>query len=63
MDSDKKLSLQEIYLDEDGCMVAHTIDNLIDGDSIAEMESKIKEMVSAFSKPILIELKGVEHNE
>ena len=61
-DCDKKLSLQEVYLDEDGCMVAHSIDNLIDGNNIAEMEEKINDMVSAFTKPILIEFKGRDYD-
>ena len=59
-DADKRLSLQEVYLDDDGCMVAHTIDNIVNGDDIDEMEEKIREMVLAFNKPILLELKGFD---
>jgi len=62
-DSDYKLSLQEAYLDDDGVMVAHTIDNIIDGDDIVEMKDKLKEMVLAFDKPILLEFKGRDYDE
>ena len=59
-DADKRLSLQEVYLDDDDCMVAHTIDNIVNGDDVDEMEEKIREMVLAFNKPILLELKGFD---
>ena len=62
-DSLNKLSLQEVYLDDDGCMVAHSIDNMIDGNNVSEMEEKINNIVSAFTKPILLELKGYDYDE
>jgi len=62
-DADKRLSLQEVYLDDDDCMVAHTIDNIVNGDNVDEMEEKLKEMVLAFDKPILLEFRGMDENE
>ena len=58
-----KFTVQECLLDTDGVMVAHTIDNMLDGDDISEIKEKVKEMELAFNKPILGELKGVDDYE
>jgi len=58
-----KFTVQECLLDTDGVMVAHTIDNMLDGDNISEIKEKVKEMELAFNKPILGELKGVDDYE
>jgi hypothetical protein len=59
-DEDKKsYSLQEVLLDEDGCMVAHTIDFIIESDNINEMETILNEMKEAFDKPILTEIPSI----
>ncbi len=58
-----KFTVQECLFDDDGVMVAHTIDNMLDGDDISEIKDKVKEMELAFNKPILGELKGVDNND
>ena len=58
-----KFTVQECLLDTDGVMVAHTIDNMLDGDDISEIKEKVKEMELTFNKPILGELKGVDDYE
>ena len=58
-----KLSIQECLFDEDGVMVSHTIDYIVDGKTKDEIKTKLKEMKSSLDKPILSEIRGVDYEE
>ena len=58
-----KLSIQECLIDEDGVMVSHTIDYIVDGKDIDEINTKLKEMKSSLDKPILSEIRGIDYDK
>tara|TARA_Y100000310_G_C20653816_1_gene800912 strand:- start:851 stop:1099 length:249 start_codon:yes stop_codon:yes gene_type:complete len=60
---DEKLSIQECLLDEHGVLVSHTIDYIVGGNDVNEMESVLSEMKQAFQKPILSEIRGIDYTE
>ena len=55
-------SLQETLLDEDGCLVAHTIDFVIESNDVNKMEDILNDMKEAFDKPILPEIPSVDYD-
>jgi len=57
---DDKLSIQECLIDEDGVMVSHTIDFIVEGGTFDEMKLILKEMTKSFNKPILPAFVGVD---
>tara|TARA_Y100000294_G_scaffold171292_1_gene184547 strand:- start:458 stop:718 length:261 start_codon:yes stop_codon:yes gene_type:complete len=57
---DDKLSIQECLIDEDGVMVSHTIDFIVEGGTFDEMKLILKEMTKSFNKPILPAFAGVD---
>lgn len=55
-------SIQEVYLDDEGeVCVAHTIDLIVEGKSIEEIQGILNQMKSAFDKPILPQFKDNEY--
>ena len=60
---DDKLSIQECLIDEDGVMVSHTIDFIVDGKSVDDINAKLKEMKTSLDKPILSEIRGIDYDE
>ena len=55
-------SLQEVLLDEDGCLVAHTIDFVIESNDVNKMEDILNDMKEAFDKPILPEIPNIDYD-
>ena len=55
-------SLQEVLLDEDGCLVAHTIDFVIESNDVNKMEDILNDMKEAFDKPILPEIPSIDYD-
>lgn len=55
-------SLQEALLDEDGCLVAHTIDFVIESNDVNKMEDILNDMKEAFDKPISPEIPSVDYD-
>ena len=60
---DDKLSIQECLIDEDGVMVSHTIDFIVDGKTKDEINEKLDEMKSSLKKPILSEIRGINYED
>ena len=60
---DGKLSIQECLFDEDGVMVAHTTDYIIDGINLDEIRDKLKNMLTSIEKPILSEIRGIDYDK
>ena len=58
-----KLSIQECLFDEDGVMISHTIDFIVDGKSVDEITAKLEEMKTSLNKPILSEIRGVDYED
>jgi len=57
----KKYSIQEVLVDSDGCMVAHSIDFIIESDNVDELEDIMNGMKDAIDKPILPELPKMDY--
>ena len=49
----KKYSIQEVLVDSDGCMVAHSIDFIIESDNVDELENIMHGMRDSIDRPIL----------
>ena len=47
-------SIQECLFDEDGVMISHTIDFIVDGKSVDEITAKLEEMKTSLNKPIFL---------
>jgi len=60
---DGKLSIQECLFDEDGVMVAHTTDYIVDGINLDEIRDKLKNMLTSIEKPILSEIRGIDYDK
>ena len=60
---DGKLSIQECLFDEDGVMVAHTTDYIVDGINLDEIRDKLKKMLTSIEKPILSEIRGIDYDK
>jgi len=58
-----KLSIQECLMDEDGVLVAHSTDYIVDGKDKDEIKDKLTEMETSLDKPILSELRGVDYED
>jgi len=58
-----KLSVQECLFDEDGVMVAHTTDYIVDGINLDEIRDKLKNMLTSIEKPILSEIRGIDYDK
>ena len=58
-----KLSIQECLIDEDGVMVSHTIDFIVDGKSTDEIGAKLEDMKTSLDKPILSEIRGIDYED
>ena len=55
---DVEYSIQETYLDEDGCVCGHTIDLDVRGQSISDIKEIMTEMMECFDKQVFMELKS-----